>query len=460
MERTHQESKEEELIETNSSTTAATSTENNYDKDEYYKSKGLSAYDDLEKKFQEFQNAFRRMNEAFGQKLLEQFGIANPDIKYTHEPQVITAKDAAKHMIGKKNILILTGAGLSAASGIPTFRGDNGFWTRTYGDETDPQVILTQRFFTQNPELNWQWHYDFIELEDRCKPNKGHHAILKFQEYCHLQNDIESFLVTQNIDNYHPQLIQQSKILMKNQEEKKQGESNYAFTPFVYEIHGNVKYMHCFNDEEDCGQQFYKAPTLDQVKDKTNHVPKCSSCGKNMKPHCMFFDESYSETYYRSESVHKFMEEKMDCLIVVGTALATGLAKRIVNKALGKIECPVIEINLETSIDRGYNLQILEKSEIALDQLFNEYYRLRSPKVDILQSGQVKSQARASSVVNQSKNPIQKQIIVQNNTKQMTQAKQTNLKQASTSTGKAVQQKPAVSKAVTSSNKQKIIPKR
>lgn len=41
-------------------------------------------------------------------------------------------------MMGCKNILILTGAGLSAASGIPTFRGDNGFWTKTYGEETDP----------------------------------------------------------------------------------------------------------------------------------------------------------------------------------------------------------------------------------------------------------------------------------------------------------------------------------
>jgi NAD-dependent SIR2 family protein deacetylase len=47
-------------------------------------------------------------------------------------------KEAAKYLAGKKNILILTGAGISAASGIPTFRGDNGFWKKSYGDETDP----------------------------------------------------------------------------------------------------------------------------------------------------------------------------------------------------------------------------------------------------------------------------------------------------------------------------------
>jgi NAD-dependent SIR2 family protein deacetylase len=73
-----------------------------------------------------------------------------------------------------------------------------------------------------------------------------------------------------------------------------------------------------------------------------------------------------------------YVENKMDALIVVGTALATGLARRIVFKALDKHEqeCPVIEINLESAIDKGFNLQILEKSETALEALFTEFYRL------------------------------------------------------------------------------------
>jgi len=86
-------------------------------------------------------------------------------------PQEVSAKDAAKYLVGKKNIMIVTGAGLSAASGIPTFRGDNGFWSRSYGGVTDPTEILTGRFFMRNPELVWQWHFDFIELTEKCKPN-------------------------------------------------------------------------------------------------------------------------------------------------------------------------------------------------------------------------------------------------------------------------------------------------
>ena len=73
-----------------------------------------------------------------------------------------------------------------------------------------------------------------------------------------------------------------------------------------------------------------------------------------MKPHSMFFDESYSEHYYRKDTVMDFVNES-DCLVVVGTALATTMAKNIVAILLNK-EIPVIEINLESAIDKGNNI--------------------------------------------------------------------------------------------------------
>ena len=108
--------------------------------------------------------------------------------------------------------------------------------------------------------------------------------------------------------------------------------------------------------------------------EETCIVPTCDECGKNMKPHCMFFDEAYSEHYYRQETVDSFLKQS-DCLIVIGTALATNFAKRIVVEHLDR-ELPVIEVNLESAISRGNNIQVLEKSEVALPTLFNEYYRL------------------------------------------------------------------------------------
>jgi NAD-dependent SIR2 family protein deacetylase len=162
-------------------------------------------------------------------------------------------------------------------------------------------------------------------------------------------------LVTQNIDDYHPMLIKQSKILMNAKDpnlEKFEGNIPIQLTPFCQEIHGNSFYMHCEDEEQEHSKIFYAAPKHTEVKDFKNHVPKCKECGKNMKPHSMFFDESYSEHYYRKHTVNNFYET-CDLLIVIGTALATTFANNIVCITLEK-ETPVIEVNLEPCINVGH----------------------------------------------------------------------------------------------------------
>ena len=95
----------------------------------------------------------------------------NINVKYTHHTSRASAKEAAHYLKNCKNIMILTGAGLSAASGIPTFRGSNGFWTKAYENYTDPMEILTMKTFGENPSIVWQWHYDFYDLLKKSKPN-------------------------------------------------------------------------------------------------------------------------------------------------------------------------------------------------------------------------------------------------------------------------------------------------
>jgi len=85
-----------------------------------------------------------------------------------------------------------------------------------------------------------------------------------------------------------------------------------------------------------------------------------------MKPHCMFFDESYSEELYQSETIQAFMDTKMDAMIVIGTALQTGIAKRLVEQALSRQDVPVIEINTAPCIDVGFVVQVVGKSEEVL----------------------------------------------------------------------------------------------
>jgi len=87
--------------------------------------------------------------------------------------------------------------------------------------------------------------------------------------------------------------------------------------------------MHCSDEDKDCSSEFYLAPTLKDAVDRTNHVPLCKKCGAFMKPHEMFFDEVYSEHYYRDRTTNDIACD-IDALIVIGTALQTSGARRLV----------------------------------------------------------------------------------------------------------------------------------
>ena len=85
-------------------------------------------------------------------------------------------------------------------------------------------------------------------------------------------------LVTQNIDNFHCVKVRNSTILMKKPDEtlkKYQGDVPLAFTPHVFEIHGNAFYMHCSDEDAEHSRKFHAGPKLEEVKDRKNHVPIC-----------------------------------------------------------------------------------------------------------------------------------------------------------------------------------------
>ena len=95
---------------------------------------------------------------------------------YSHSVQVVSPKEAAKHMLGRKNITVLTGAGISVASGIPTFCSQDGaVWKqKSYGGEMEPTKILTSSFFSANPMAVWEWHHDFHKLLAGKAPSAAH----------------------------------------------------------------------------------------------------------------------------------------------------------------------------------------------------------------------------------------------------------------------------------------------
>src|SRR3972149_11813573 len=119
-----------------------------------------------------------------------------------------------------KRVVVLTGAGISAESGVPPFRGEDGLWKKFR-----PEELATFDAFMANPQLVWEWYEYRRRIIGEIKPNAGHSALVEFQNY------FEKFdLVTQNVDGLHHQA----------------GSKN------VIELHGNIKRNKCIK----CGAEY------------------------------------------------------------------------------------------------------------------------------------------------------------------------------------------------------------
>lgn len=137
---------------------------------------------------------------------------------------------------------------------------------------------------------------------------------------------------------------------------------DYGFTEGIYEIHGSINYMRCMTS---CTNNLFKMPDLSK-----NNLPICPKCNGPARPHTLFFDESYNEEFYKSETVHKEIED-LDCLVVIGTKLETNLASSIVGHAIG-INANIIEINPEPIIEVGDVYQLVGESEKIIPQLWKD----------------------------------------------------------------------------------------
>ncbi len=201
----------------------------------------------------------------------------------------------------KNRVCVLTGAGVSSESGVPTFRGEDGLW-RNY----NPMELATFEAFNRDPLLVWEWYQWRRQLIRKCEPNPSHRAIFQ------MENDKEHFLlITQNVDGLH----------------KKAGSSK------VVEIHGNIWDVKCIA----CDYVF----TMDQ--DFENLPPVCDDCGSFLRPNVVWFGETIPQ-----ESLEKSMDALSSCdlLIVAGTSGYVQPAASFAQIAL-RNRAAVIEVNIE-----------------------------------------------------------------------------------------------------------------
>jgi len=198
---------------------------------------------------------------------------------------------------------VLTGAGISAESGIPTFRGKEGYWvvgSRNYM----PQEMATQEMFLRTPDEVWRWYlYRFGVCKD-AKPNAGHQALVDLERALGGRFD----LVTQNIDGLHRR----------------------AGSERVFCIHGDAAHVRCAND---CGLGVADLPPLaprgdGPLTEAERSALRCPRCGGWLRPHVLWFDEYYDEEHYRMDSALR-AAGAADLLLVVGTSGATNLPMQI-----------------------------------------------------------------------------------------------------------------------------------
>ena len=223
-----------------------------------------------------------------------------------------------------KNITVLTGAGISSESGIPTFRGPEGYWT-IGSVNYHPQEMATHAMFSSQPNEVWKWYLNRLSTCGNAMPNDGHLALVEMENL--LQHRF--CLITQNVDNLH--------LRAGNTLER------------TLQIHGNILFMRC---SRDCRGLIYPLPAgmmpRDSHKDLSPEEKQklsCPNCSAVSRPHVLWFDESYDEHYFKFQSALNVANET-DVLIIAGTSGSTTLPNLIVNTVFQN-DGTIIDINID-----------------------------------------------------------------------------------------------------------------
>lgn len=247
-------------------------------------------------------------------------------------------------------ITFLTGAGISAESGLPTYRSIDGIWIKGTKYHR-PEEFGTYKYFSQEPEEVWQYNLFWKKMIAEAQPNAGHFALTGIENLLG-----ERFkLITQNVDGLHQR----------------------GGTQKVYEIHGSKQKVRC---SKECSEPIdfpdnvkFKKYTEDLTQEDIDHL-KCKKCGNWLRPNTLWFDESYNEkNYYFDTAYH--IAENTDILFVIGTSGSTMLPVNIVETVKIRAKWIVI-INLENDTYFHYILKgskklyaLQESSTTALSQL-------------------------------------------------------------------------------------------
>lgn len=218
-------------------------------------------------------------------------------------------KDFIDKLKEAKSIVFFTGAGISAESGISTFRGKDGIWNKL-----KPEELANFNAFMKNPNMVWEWYQYRRKIINESRPNPGHYAIAEFEKYF---DDV--CVITQNVDNLHGR----------------------AGSSRIYELHGNIERNFCV----DCGAYYNSANYS-----FTDEAPRCDKCRGLVRPDVVWFGEMLPQEVF-AEGEKK--AEWSDICFVAGTSAVVYPAAYIPISAK-KNGSFVVEINIEETDFSNY----------------------------------------------------------------------------------------------------------
>lgn len=244
-------------------------------------------------------------------------------------------QQAADKLHTAEKIAVLTGAGVSKESGVPTFRdAQEGLW-----EQYNPEELATPRAFKKQPKLVWDWYEWRRSLAGKALPNPGHIALADLE--AHAADYV--VVITQNVDDLHEQ----------------------AGSTHVIHLHGNLAQNKCFNNCQG-NPTHIDVASLDYDPETADHPPQCPHCGAYVRPDVVLFGEMLPDEYLTAAFEYS---EDCDVMLVIGTSGLVSPASRLPRVAQ-QAGATLIEVNPDDSmITRYADIKLEGKSGEVLPQL-------------------------------------------------------------------------------------------
>jgi NAD-dependent deacetylase len=243
-------------------------------------------------------------------------------------------------------VLVLTGAGVSAESGIPTFRGEDGYWRNL-----NPAKLATSEAFERDPKLVWEWYRERRRRIRNAQPNPAHKAIAKLAQQAN-----EFLLVTQNVDDLHARAGSPKEKMVQS--------------------HGDIFVTRC----SQCDFRRHDYEQEHEHESEDIDLPECPRCEGLMRPGVVWFGEQLP--WDELQRVENYLEAgPCDFVIVVGTTATFGY---IIDWALraSRDVGELVEVNPEeTPLSQFATQWVRESAAVALPRIVDELVISRSSKL-------------------------------------------------------------------------------